>query len=81
MLQQAVKVKVKVNQSHYRPGQTLRVQGGLGSQISRQSANEGGKIVSPMHRPPLSPRNYPWHSFLLEAVNPRDIVRPGALCQ
>jgi hypothetical protein len=28
-------------------------------QILRESAHEGGKVVSPMHRPPLSPRNMP----------------------
>ena len=39
----------------------------LSSQISRQSAHEGGKVVSPMHRLPLPPRKYSWYSFLLEA--------------
>jgi hypothetical protein len=34
--------------------------------ISRQSAHEGGKVVSPTHRPPLPPGKNPWYSFLLE---------------
>jgi hypothetical protein len=52
--------------SHYRPGQVLRVPGGWGSQISRQSTHEGGKVVRPTHRPLLAPRA---------------IVRPEGFCQ
>jgi len=56
--------KVKVKQSLYRPGQTLWFQAGWGSQISRQSALEGLKFVSPKHWPHLLPRKYCWYSFL-----------------
>jgi hypothetical protein len=35
--------------------------------ILRQSAREGYKVVSPIHRPPLPTRTYPRYSFLLNA--------------
>jgi hypothetical protein len=58
----ALNVKGKVKQSHYRPWQTLRVPGGWGSQILRQSAHKGGK-VSPTRWPPLLPGNIPGTHF------------------
>ena len=48
------------------PVQAPRTPEGWGSQISWQSAHEGGKVVSPKLRPPLPPRKYSQYSFLLE---------------
>jgi hypothetical protein len=70
----------KVKQSLYRPRQALRVPGGWGPKISRQLAHEGGRVVSPMHRLPLSPQEI----FLVLIsvacwVDTRVIVRPEGL--
>jgi len=53
----------------------LRVPEGLGSQISRQSAHEGGKVVSPRHWLLLNFVKYSWYSFLFEAES-----TPGPQC-
>jgi hypothetical protein len=47
-----ITLQIKEKQSHNMPGEAHRVPGSLGSQISRQSAHEDGRVVSPMHRLP-----------------------------
>ena len=48
-------ISLNVKQTHYRPGHSQSALAVWGSQISRQSVHEGGKVVSPTHRPPLTP--------------------------
>jgi hypothetical protein len=72
----------KVKQSHYRPWQALRFPRGWGSQISRQSAYEGGLGCQPYALAIFAPREI----FLVFTsvrgwVDPRAIVRPEGLRQ
>jgi hypothetical protein len=59
----------KVKQSHTGLGRPLGLQEVEAARFFRQSAHEGGKVVSPTHRPPLPPRKDSRYSLLLEAVS------------
>jgi len=58
-----IKVKVKVKQSHYRPGQAQKVPRKLRFPDFMTTAQDGGKVVSPTHQPPLPPGNTPGTHF------------------
>ena len=62
---------VKIKRSHYRPGHALRLPGGWGSQISRHSAQEYGKVVSITHRPSL-----PRQEILLLIISVKRLSQP-----
>jgi hypothetical protein len=68
---------VYVKQVYYRRGQTLRVAGSWGSQISRQSAHEGGKFVSPTAAGHLyPPGNIPGTHFCWRLSRPQGRTAP-----
>jgi len=64
-------------------GKSVPLQAWTGPEDSRKlrfpdfmtPAQDGGKVVSLTHRPPLPPRKYSWYSFLLEAES-----TPGPQC-
>ena len=72
---------VKVKQSHYRPGQDLRVSGVWGSQISRQLPHEGDRVISPTYGLPLPQKIFLVLISVRGWVDPRAIVRLEELCQ
>jgi len=53
----------KVKQSHYRHGQAQRVLRKLSFPDFITTAQDGGKVVSLTHRPPLPPGNNPGTHF------------------
>ena len=60
--------------SDWGKGKAIPLQAWTGREGSRRlrlpyfvaTAQDGGKVLSRMHRPPLPPRKYSWYSFLLE---------------
>jgi len=57
--------------SFYNKGKSVPLQAWSGPEGYRfpdymTTAQDGGKVVSPTHRPPLPPRKSSWYSFLLE---------------
>jgi len=64
-------------------GKSITLQAWTGLQGSRKlrfpdyvtTAQDGGNVLSIMHRQPLPPRKYSWNSFLLEAES-----APGPQC-
>ena len=62
----------KLKQLHYKPGQAQTFPRVWDSQISGQSAHEGGKVISPTYRPPLPPQgNIPGNHFCYRLSRPQ----------
>ena len=66
---------VKVKKSRYRRGGAQRSSRKLRFPDFMITVQDGGKVVSLTHRPPLPTRKCSWYSFLLEAES-----TPGPQC-
>jgi len=74
-------IRVKGKAIPLQAWKALRVPGGTGSQISRQSAHEGGKVVSSTHRQPLPPQEIFLALISVRGwVNSTAIVQPEGIC-
>jgi len=69
----------KAKQSLYTPGQTLKVPQDWGSQISRESAYEGGKFVSLKQRPTLPTGKIPGTHFSYRVSKPQGHSATGRI--
>jgi hypothetical protein len=76
---QPISKMVRVKLSRYRPGQALGVPGAWGSRISRQSAHECGKVVSPTLRPSLPQEGLLVLISVRSWIDPRATMRPEGL--
>ena len=61
------------------PGQALRAPEGWTPRISKQKAQEGGKVVNPMHQPPLPPGDIPGTHFCYRMNRPQGHTAAGRI--
>ena len=71
----------KVKKNFYRPEQALSLPAGSGCQISRPSAHESSKFISPTHRPSLPNEIFLVLNSISSWVNTRAVVRREGLRQ
>ena len=73
-------IRIEVNQSRYRPGVAQRVLRELRFPDFMTTAQDGGKVVSPTHRPPLPTENTPGtHVFFKRDVTFEDACSPDSM--
>jgi hypothetical protein len=69
----------KVKQFHYGPGQSHRVPGGRGYQISRQASYKCGTFVSSTHQPSLPKGHMPGTHFCYRLSQPQGHSAAGRI--